>query len=73
MDLTEDHDSDLEDAVNQDDLNRLKIQHTHLEKQLSELEDLKFPTDSEESQIKQLKIEKLIIKQKLERLHLQET
>ncbi len=73
MDLTEDHSSDLEAAVNQDDFNRLKTQHTHLEKQLSELEDLKFPTDSEESQIKQLKIEKLTIKEKMERLHLQET
>ncbi len=71
MDLTEDHNSQA--AVNQDDFNRLKTQHTQLEKQLSELEDLKFPTDSEESKIKQLKIEKLAIKEKMERLHLLET
>ena len=71
MDLTEDHNSQA--AVNQDDFNRLKTQHTKLEKQLSELEDLKFPTDSEESKIKQLKIEKLAIKEKMERLHLQKT
>ena len=71
MDLNEDQNPEA--AVNQDDLNRLKSQHSQLEKQLSELEDLKFPTDSEEFKIKQLKIEKLAIKEKMERLHLQKT
>lgn len=71
MDLNEEQNPNS--SVNQDDLNRLKTQHSLLEKQLSDLEDLKFPTDSEESKIKQLKIEKLAIKEKMERLQLQQT
>ncbi len=73
MELTDEHSSDLEASVSPDDFNRLKTQHSLLENQLSELEGLRFPTDSEELKIKQLKIEKLAIKEKIERHHLQQT
>ena len=73
MELADEHSSDLEAPVSQDDFNRLKTQHSLLENQLSELEELRFPTDLEEARIKQLKIEKLAIKEKLERGHLQQT
>ena len=73
MELADEHNSDLEAPVSQDDFNRLKTQHSLLENQLSELEELRFPTDLEEARIKQLKIEKLTIKEKMERGHLQQT
>ena len=73
MELADEHNSDLEVPVSQDDFNRLKTQHSLLENQLSELEELRFPTDSEELKIKQLKIEKLAVKEKIERHLLQET
>ena len=73
MELADDHSSGLEAPISQDDFNRLKTQHSLLENQLSELEELRFPTDSEELKIKQLKIEKLAIKEKIERHHLQQT
>ena len=69
MELTDEHSSDLETPVSQNDFNRLKTQHSLLENQLSELEELRFPTGSEELKIKQLKIEKLTIKEKMERHH----
>ncbi len=73
MELTDEHSSDLEAPISPDNLNRLKTQHSLLENQLNELEDLRFPTDSEELKIKQLKIEKLAVKEKIERHHLQQT
>ncbi len=70
MDLAEGNSPGLEAALGPDDVQHLKTQHTHLEEQIGKLEGLRFPTDSEESKIKQLKREKLAIKEKIERLHL---
>jgi hypothetical protein len=42
-----------------------------LEEKINGLEELRFPTVSEESQIKQLKKEKLSLKEKMEKIQLQ--
>ena len=72
MDLAEENSSNIKTPADQDTLQHLQGQHTLLEEQISELEGLRFPTDSEETQIKQLKREKLAIKEKIERYLIQE-
>ncbi|MFC1491539.1 YdcH family protein [Nitrospinota bacterium] len=55
----------------QNELIRIKAEHANLEAKISELESLRFPTDAEETQIKQLKREKLSLKEKMEKIQLQ--
>ncbi len=55
-------------APPQEELARLKAEHAGLESRLGELEGLRFPTGSEESEIKQLKRDKLSLKERIEKL-----
>jgi hypothetical protein len=57
--------------VHEDNLEQFRTEHTHLEEKIIGLEKLRFPTVSEESQIKQLKKEKLSLKEKIEKIQLQ--
>ncbi|MBT3353211.1 MAG: YdcH family protein [Nitrospinaceae bacterium] len=52
----------------EDDYQRLKNEHTSLEEKLYKLEELKFPSESEESQIRQLKKQKLSLKEQMEKI-----
>lgn len=55
-------------APPEEELARLKTEHASLESRLDELEGLRFPTGSEESEIKQLKRDKLSLKERIEKL-----
>jgi hypothetical protein len=59
-----------DEDTHQDEYQRLKSKHSHLEEKICELEELKFPSESEESQIRQLKKQKLSIKEQMERIQL---
>lgn len=67
MDSTEANSHLTDNSLSPADIDRLKTQHSLLENQISELEELRFPTETEESKIKMLKKEKLAIKEKIER------
>tara|TARA_Y100000294_G_scaffold122152_1_gene113608 strand:- start:123 stop:344 length:222 start_codon:yes stop_codon:yes gene_type:complete len=68
MTAAEENDQHQEVTVEPDELQRLKAEHAHLKEKISTLEELRFPSDREESQIKQLKKEKLSVKEKLTKL-----
>ncbi len=59
-----------EENPSQDEYQRLKSAHTHLEEKINKLEELKFPTGSEELQIGQLKKQKLSLKEQMEKIQL---
>jgi hypothetical protein len=71
MDPTDENRPHQQATVNEDDLEQIRAEHTLLEEKINGLEKLRFPTVSEESQIKQLKKEKLSLKEKMEKIQLQ--
>ena len=70
MDPTDENRPHQQATVNEDDLEQIRAEHTLLEEKINGLEELRFPTVSEESQIKQLKKEKLSLKEKMEKIQL---
>jgi hypothetical protein len=65
---SEANDQQQEVTIEPDKLQRLKTEHNHLKEKISILEELKFPSNEEESQIKHLKKEKLSVKEKMTKL-----
>ena len=68
MDPTDENRPHQQATVNEVDLEQIRAEHTLLEEKINGLEELRFPTVSEESQIKQLKKEKLSLKEKMEKI-----
>ena len=71
MDPTDENRPRQQATVKEVDLEQIRAEHTLLEEKINGLEKLRFPTVSEESQIKQLKKEKLSLKEKMEKIQLQ--
>ena len=58
----------MQGATSTDEISRLKAAHHELDEKLSRLESVRFPTPEEELQIKALKKQKLVLKDRIERL-----
>lgn len=70
MESTNETNISEEENPSQDAYQRLKNEHINLEEKINKLEELKFPSESEESQIRQLKKEKLSLKEQMEKIQL---
>ncbi len=71
MEVTGESEEQQEATLHQDQLQRLKAEHVHIEEKIGKLEALRFPSAGEASQIKQLKREKLSLKEKMARIQFQ--
>lgn len=56
------------EASSADELSRLKTQHHELDEKIARLEGTRFPTPEEEREIKELKKQKLCLKDRIQRL-----
>ncbi len=56
------------EASSADELSRLKNEHHDLDEKIARLESVRFPTPEEEREIKELKKQKLCLKDRIERL-----
>jgi hypothetical protein len=58
----------MQGATSSDEISRLKAEHRELDEKLNRLESVRFPTPEEELEIKALKKQKLVLKDRMQRL-----
>ena len=68
MEVTDESKEEQEATLPQDHLQHLKDEHAHIEEEIGKLGELRFPSPDEESQIKQLKREKLSLKEQMAKI-----
>lgn len=67
MDEIEEKEETRKSHADEEKQRELKAEHTRLDQKVAELESVRFLSDAEELELKKLKKQKLLIKEKIER------